>query len=173
VNDAPIVMAGGGGSDGGEEWRRRTSRASFSGPTPMREGLVRSRNLVSIRLLRGTGLGPATRHIEAFGFKPSALPPNLTLALGTGQTTPLEMARGFAVFANGGYRVTPYFIDSIRDANGGAVFQAQPLLACPECALTDDATNPASASAQTADAKNSGGVEAALVVDTSATVNRR
>jgi penicillin-binding protein 1A len=139
VNDAPIVMAGGGGADGDEEWRPQNITRKFYGPTPVREGLVRSRNLVSIRLLRGTGLLPATRHIQNFGFKPSALPPNLTLALGTGQTTPLEMARGFAVFANGGYRVTPFFIDSIEDARGTEVFRSQPLLACPECALADAA----------------------------------
>jgi penicillin-binding protein 1A len=99
----------------------------------MREGLVRSRNLVSIRLLRGTGLGPATRYIENFGFGPAALPQNLTLALGTGQVTPLDMARGFAVFANGGWRVTPYFIARIDDAGGRAVFRAEPPLACPQC----------------------------------------
>ena len=139
VNDAPIVLPGGGGADGDEEWRPQNITRKFYGPTPMREGLVRSRNLVSIRLLRGTGIGTATRHIEAFGFKPSALPPNLTLALGTGQMTPLDMARGFAVFANGGSRVTPYFIESIRNSLGAEVFKAQPLLACPECALADAA----------------------------------
>jgi penicillin-binding protein 1A len=135
VNDAPIVMPGGGGADGGEEWRPQNITRKFYGPTPMREGLVRSRNLVSIRLLRGTGLVPAMQHIQNFGFGPSALPPNLTLALGTGQTTPLDMARGFAVFANGGFKVTPYFIASVHDAKGAEVFRAAPLLACPECAL--------------------------------------
>ncbi len=137
VNDAPIVMPGGGGADGGEEWRPQNITRKFYGPTPMREGLVRSRNLVSIRLLRGTGVGPATRHIQAFGFRPAALPPNLTLALGTGQTTLVDMARGFAVFANGGFRVTPYFMASINDASGAEVFKASPPLACPECALPD------------------------------------
>ena len=117
VNDAPIVMPGGGGADGDEEWRPQNITRKFYGPTPMREGLVRSRNLVSIRLLRGTGLVPAMRHIENFGFKPSALPPNLTLALGTGQTTPLDMARGFAVFANGGFKRDALFhrIDAGRE----------------------------------------------------------
>ena len=99
----------------------------------MREALVRSRNLVSIRLLRATGIGPAMRHIGAFGFGPEAMPPNLTLALGTGQVTPLEMARGFAVFANGGWRVTPYLVQSVTDQLGKTVFAADPPLACPDC----------------------------------------
>jgi len=134
VNDAPIVLPGGGGEDGTEEWRPQNITKRFYGPTPMREGLVRSRNLVSIRLLRGTGLGPAMRHIAKFGFGPEATPANLTLALGTGQVTPLDMARGFAVFANGGWRVTPYFVGKVADASGAVVFEAAPPLACPQCA---------------------------------------
>jgi penicillin-binding protein 1A len=134
VNDAPIVFAGGGGAEGGEEWRPQNITRKFYGPTPMREGLVRSRNLVSIRLLRGSGVGFVTKHVASFGFPPTALPPNLTLALGTGQVTPLEMARGFAVFANGGALVAPYFIDSVRDATGREIFRATPLQACPQCA---------------------------------------
>jgi len=133
VNDAPIVLPGGGGEDGTEEWRPQNITKRFYGPTPVREALVRSRNLVSIRLLRGTGIGPAIRHMGAFGFGPEALPPNLTLALGTGQVTPLDMARGFAVFANGGWRVTPYFVQSITDQWGKTVFVADPPLACPDC----------------------------------------
>jgi penicillin-binding protein 1A len=134
VNDAPIVLPGGGGEDGTEEWRPQNITKRFYGPTPLREALVRSRNLVSIRLLRGTGLGPAMRHIAEFGFGPEATPANLTLALGTGQVTPLDMARGFAVFANGGWRVTPYFVEKVADAAGAVVFEAAPPLACPRCA---------------------------------------
>jgi penicillin-binding protein 1A len=133
INDAPIVLPGGGGDGGAEEWRPQNNNKRFYGPTPMREGLARSRNLVSIRLLRGAGIGPTIRHISAFGFGPEAMPPNLTLALGTGQVTPLEMARGFAVFANGGWRLTPYFIEKIADSSGVAVFEAAPPLACPGC----------------------------------------
>jgi penicillin-binding protein 1A len=133
INDAPIVLQGGGGEDGTEEWRPQNINKRFYGPTPLREALVRSRNLVSIRLLRGTGIGPAIRHMGAFGFGPEALPPNLTLALGTGQVTPLDMARGFAVFANGGWRVTPYVVQSVTDQTGKAVFAADPPLACPDC----------------------------------------
>jgi penicillin-binding protein 1A len=133
INDAPIVLPGGGGADGTEEWRPQNITKRFYGPTPMREALIRSRNLVSIRLLRGTGVGPAIRYIGNFGFGPEAMPPNLTLALGTGQVTPVEMARGFAVFANGGFRITPYFIQSVADQSGQVIFTAEPPLACPEC----------------------------------------
>ncbi len=133
INDAPLVFPGGGGAQGAEEWRPQNITRQFYGPTPMREGLVRSRNLVSIRLLRGAGIGFVTRHIARFGFSAAALPPNLTLALGTGQVTPLEMVRGFAAFANGGALVKPYFIDSVRDVAGAEVFRAVPLLACSAC----------------------------------------
>lgn len=140
VNDAPIVLPGGGGAEGDEEWRPQNITRKFYGPTPMREGLVRSRNLVSIRLLRGAGIGFATRHMAKFGFGPQSLPANLTLALGTGQVTPLEMARGFAVFANGGALVTPYFVQAVRDADGKELFAAAPAVACSLCDLdTSDA----------------------------------
>jgi penicillin-binding protein 1A len=137
VNDAPIVLPGGGGTEGDEEWRPQNITRKFYGPTPMREGLVRSRNLVSIRLLRGAGIGFALKHIARFGFGPPALPANLTLALGTGQVTPLEMARGFSVFANGGALVTPYFIQSVQDAGGKELFRAAPVKACALCDFND------------------------------------
>jgi penicillin-binding protein 1A len=145
INDAPIVMAGGVGT---EEWRPQNITKRFYGPTPMREALVRSRNLVSIRLLRATGVGPALRHIGAFGFGPEAMPPNLTLALGTGQVTPLEMVRGFAVFANGGFRVEPYFIARVADRDDRTVSTAEPAIACADCpgtAAAPQAITPANA----------------------------
>ncbi len=132
INDAPIVIQG---ATPEEDWRPQNISKRFYGPTRLREGLVRSRNLVSIRLLRGIGTGFAIRHIKAFGFGAEALPANLTLALGTGQTTPIQMARGFAVFANGGFRVEPYLIESVVDAEGKRVFEAAPALACLECLL--------------------------------------
>jgi penicillin-binding protein 1A len=130
INDAPVVIEGGTPE---EEWRPQNITKRFYGPTPLREGLVRSRNLVSIRLLRGIGLGPAVKHIGQFGFGAAALPANLTLALGTGQVTPLEMARGFAVFANGGYLVTPYAVERVTDNQGRTVYEATPKLACAAC----------------------------------------
>jgi penicillin-binding protein 1A len=130
INDAPIVLPGGAGT---EEWRPQNITKRFYGPTPLREALVRSRNLVSIRLLRATGIGPAMRHIGAFGFGAEALPANLTLALGTGQVTPIEMARGYAVFANGGFLVTPYLVERVTDGKGTTVFAAEPPVACADC----------------------------------------
>jgi penicillin-binding protein 1A len=145
INDAPIVIAGGAGT---EEWRPQNITKRFYGPTPLREALVRSRNLVSIRLLRATGIGPAMRHISAFGFGPEALPANLTLALGTGQVTPLDMARGYAVFANGGFRVTPRLVERVTDSQGLEVFAAAPEVACADCpgeAAAPQAISPANA----------------------------
>jgi penicillin-binding protein 1A len=130
INDAPIVIPGGTGT---EEWRPQNINKRFYGPTPLREALVRSRNLVSIRLLRATGIGPAMRHVAAFGFTPAATPPNLTFALGSGQVTPIEMARGFAVFANGGFLVTPHVIDHVSDSESREVFREEAPVACDDC----------------------------------------
>jgi penicillin-binding protein 1A len=143
VNDSPIVIEGG---EAQEEWRPQNITKRFYGPTPMREGLVRSRNLVSIRLLRGIGIGYATQHIAAFGFGPEALPANLTLALGTGQVTPMQMARGFAVFANSGFRVEPGFVSRVATNDGRELPIEAPRRACPVCSLGDDTDTEADAS---------------------------
>ena len=95
----------------------------------LREALVRSRNLVSIRVMHAIGPAYATKYIERFGFPENTLPRNLTLALGTAQVSPLEMASAYSVFANGGYRVEPYFIQRIDAADGKVVFEAQPRFA--------------------------------------------
>jgi penicillin-binding protein 1A len=136
INDAPIVLGGGVGKD---EWRPQNINKRFYGPTPLREALIRSQNLVSVRLLRATGIGPAMRHIAAFGFSPEATPPNLTFALGSGQVTPLEMTRGFAVFANGGFLVTPHVIERVTDGEGHEVFATQAPVACVDCPGTTPA----------------------------------
>jgi penicillin-binding protein 1A len=94
---------------------------------------VKSRNLVSIRILQQIGTRPVIDYVTRFGFDRNTLPRNLTLALGTMQATPLEVATGYAVFANGGYRVQPYFIERIEDPAGKIVFQAEPKLACRAC----------------------------------------
>lgn len=136
--DAPIVMEG----DGLETaWRPENSTGDFHGPMRLREALVRSRNLVSIRLLRALGTPYAIDYVSRFGFPKASLPTNLTLALGTVQVTPLELAAGYAVFANGGFRVQPYFIDRIENAAGQVVYRATPRLACEEC--QDPGTTPA------------------------------
>jgi penicillin-binding protein 1A len=128
--DAPIVMEGNGAE---ESWRPENSTKEFGGPTRLREALVRSRNMVSIRVLKEIGIPTATSYISRFGFDPRTMPQNLTLALGTLEVTPLEVATGYAVFANGGYRVSPYFIDRIEDASGKVVWRAQPRMVCTQC----------------------------------------
>jgi penicillin-binding protein 1A len=128
--DAPVVLEG----DGIEaSWRPENSHGEFSGPMRLRDALVKSRNLVSIRLLRELGTSYTIDYITRFGFDKRALPQNLTLALGTVQATPLEVATGYAVFANGGFRVMPYFIDRIENAAGQVVWQAKPRIACEDC----------------------------------------
>jgi penicillin-binding protein 1A len=128
--DAPVVLEGAGIES---SWRPENSHKEFGGPTRLREALVRSRNLVSIRLLRELGVPYATDYISRFGFDKRALPQNLTLALGTVQATPLEVATGYSVFANGGFRVMPYYIDRIENAAGQVVWEAKPRVACEAC----------------------------------------
>jgi penicillin-binding protein 1A len=130
VLDAPVVLEGEGIE---AAWRPENSGGLFHGPTRLREALVRSRNLVSIRLLRSMGTKYSIDYITRFGFSKNALPPNLTLALGTLQTTPLELASAYAVFANGGFRVQPYFIERIENSVGKVVYEAEPRIACAPC----------------------------------------
>ncbi len=135
ILDAPVVIEGAGLED---VWRPQNDAKHFYGPTRLRDALARSRNLVSIRILRALGVNYALDYAERFGFERDELPHNLTLALGTAQLTPLELTTGYAVFANGGYAVQSYLIDRIVDNDGKAVFQADPLIACRECGLAVD-----------------------------------
>jgi penicillin-binding protein 1A len=128
--DAPFVLEGQGIES---SWRPENHGGRFGGPTRLREALAFSRNLVTIRLLREMGTQYATDYVTRFGFDKRVLPQNLTLALGTLQVTPLEVATGYAVFANGGFHVQPYFLDRIVDATGKVVYQAAPRIACEEC----------------------------------------
>jgi penicillin-binding protein 1A len=128
--DAPFVLEGQGIED---SWRPENSHGKFGGPTRLREALAFSRNLVTIRLLRELGTPYAIDYVTRFGFDKRTLPQNLTLALGTLQVTPLEIASGYAVFANGGFRVTPYFIDRIENSAGEVVYRAAPRIACEAC----------------------------------------
>ena len=129
ILDAPIVLDG----NGEDTWRPENSTREFGGPTRLREALVRSRNLVSIRILKELGISTAIDYITRFGFDARALPHDLTLALGTTEVTPLDLAAGYAVFANGGYKVQPYFIERIEDAAGQVVWQAKPRMVCSQC----------------------------------------
>jgi penicillin-binding protein 1A len=130
VNDAPIVERS---SDLEEVWRPENYSGRFSGPTRLREALVRSLNLVSIRVVREVGIGHTVRHIRGFGFDDTALPANLTLALGAGGVAPLDLATGYATFANGGFEVDPYLIERIEDVNGNVIYEATPKIACAVC----------------------------------------
>jgi penicillin-binding protein 1A len=136
VLDAPIVISS---SELEAVWRPINYSGRFYGPTRLREALVRSMNLVSVRLLLfETGIGNAVRHIAKFGFGDAALPRNGSLALGGGSASPLDMAQGYAVFANGGYLVGPYVIDSIFGPEGEALYRADPAIVCEECQIDPD-----------------------------------
>jgi len=130
INDAPVVF-----DDAGLEstWRPENYSGQFFGPTRLREALYRSRNLVSIRVLRAIGAEYAASYAENFGFAAQDLPKNLTLALGTATVTPLQMARAYAVLANGGYLIEPYFISTIRNAAGEIISMAQSPVVCEKC----------------------------------------
>jgi penicillin-binding protein 1A len=130
INDAPVVFDD---SELESTWRPENYSGKFFGPTRLREALYRSRNLVSIRILRAIGAAYAATYAEKFGFSSEELPHDLTLALGTASVTPLQMARAYAVLANGGYLVEPYFIRSIYDAAGEVIFMAESPVVCAHC----------------------------------------
>lgn len=123
VNDAPIVFVD---ESVDKVWRPKNDNGTFLGPIRLREALYKSRNLVSIRLLQQLGIGPTVDYITRFGFAKQDLPPNLSLSLGTATLTPMEIATGWGVFANGGYKVSPYLIQSIENRDGKVLFAANP-----------------------------------------------
>jgi len=139
VLDAPVVIDEAGME---QAWRPKDNEGKFDGPMRLREALVHSRNLVSVRLMRAIGGDYTWNYVTRFGFDKSQLPNDLTLALGTAELTPLQVAVGYATFANGGYRVTPYTIDRIEDAGGKVLEQATPALACFECDHPEAAADP-------------------------------
>ncbi len=142
INDAPVVFED---AKLEAEWRPENYSGRFYGPTRLREALIRSRNLVSIRLLRAMGIGPAIRHITHFGFDPQRLSRDLSLALGSSALTPLEIVRGYAVLANGGFLVEPYFITRVEAGNGDILFEADPAVACLPCETAGEAPPPPTA----------------------------
>lgn len=145
MNDAPIHHWDSGA---GIAWRPRNSPAVYDGPIRIREALAKSKNVVSIRLLRGIGIDASIAQLQKFGFSPADLPRNETLALGSASLTPLEVATGYAVFANGGFLVQPYVVDKVLNAQDQLVFKHQPLLACGDCAETDLHTDVSELTAQ-------------------------
>ncbi len=128
--DAPIMFDD---RTAEQAWRPENSGGEFSGPMRMREALVKSRNLVSIRVLRSVGADAVIDYASRFGFNRDNLPRNQTLALGTLSATPLEVVTGYAAFANTGYKVDAYFIDRIEDADGKVVYRATPKRVCESC----------------------------------------
>ncbi len=134
ISGAPIVVPDVSLED---EWRPEDYSRQFYGPTRLRKALSLSLNLVSVRLLRAIGADYAAQYLRRFGFDPKKLPANLSLVLGATEATPLDMARAFAVFANGGYRVTPYFIERVEDAKQNVLERAPPVVTCEECPPAD------------------------------------
>lgn len=130
VNDAPVVLDEPGLDD---TWRPSNYSGKFYGPTRLRSALTYSRNLVSIRLLRDITAPYAIEYAERFGFNTAQMPPNLSLALGSGSAAPWDMARAYAALANGGYRVEPYLIKHIENPNGDIIMQTHPKTVCPYC----------------------------------------
>ena len=131
VLDAPVVF----NDRRGHTWRPKNDSGNFAGPMRLREALVQSRNLVSVRLLDAIGVDYARRYISHFGIDEDLLPPNLSMSLGSASLPPMMIARGYATFPNGGFRVTPWFIDEVRDRDGRVLFKEKPATACPGCGV--------------------------------------
>ena len=127
INDAPLVFNS--TQTGSEAWEPKNYDGKFEGPMRMRQALVHSKNLVSIRILQSVTPKYAQEYITKFGFDAAKHPPYLTMALGAGSVTPMQMLAGYSVFANGGFRVTPYFIQRIEDSKGVILNKAQPAVA--------------------------------------------
>lgn len=131
VNDSPIVV-----DDPSQPtlWRPHNDNQTFNGPMRLKEALIRSRNLVSIRVLDDLGFDYTIDFVSRFGFRKQQLPRALSLALGSLSVSPLELTAAYAVFANGGYRVEPYLIDHISDEDGNILLRAKPAVVCDNCA---------------------------------------
>ncbi len=175
-NDAPVVFH----DDALEgEWRPSNYSGRFFGPTRLREALVKSRNLVSVRVLREIGIRKAINYASRFGFKEENLPADLSLALGNASVTPMEMTSAFAIFANGGYKVPPHFIQRIEDPRGDVIYTTPKVVPCADCSLDDtydllaevDAVTPGSVAAN--NSNNSSGENASVTVGQDTTIAKQ
>ncbi len=137
ISDQPYVLEP--THPGGERWTPKNYGNTYADSMTLKEGLARSRNMVSIRVLDAIGPKYAQEYISRFGFQPERHPPYLTMALGAGEVTPLQMAAAYAVFANGGYQVPPHLITHVTDTEGQVLMQAQPILAGNASARVIDA----------------------------------
>jgi penicillin-binding protein 1A len=125
VNDSPLFFDA--GVTGGEPWEPKNYDGTYAGPLPLRRALASSKNMVSIRVLQSIGTRYAQEWVTRFGFEAERHPPYLTMALGAGSVTPMQMAAAYSVFANGGYRVNPYLITRVADAQGRVLLDHKPL----------------------------------------------
>ena len=144
LNDAPVQFPDPSKPDG--VWTPKNDDDTFQGPIRLREALVKSVNLVSVRLLDAIGVRYAREYITRFGLTPDQIPENLSMALGTAAVAPIAMARGYSVFANGGYLIDPYLISEIDDRDGKPVYHADPAVVCSHCtehAVAEEAGAPA------------------------------
>ena len=139
INDAPISYSA--GQTGGQAWEPKNYDAKYEGPMTMRTGLMKSKNMVSIRILEKIGARYGQEYITRFGFEADKNPAYLTLALGAGAVTPLQMAGAHSVFANGGYKINPYIISKITDTNGNVLSEITPDKAGDEANRVIDARN--------------------------------
>ncbi len=139
INDEPLQFSA--TQTGGQAWAPKNYDGTYDGPIPMRNALMRSKNLVSIRILQSIGTHYAQDYITKFGFDAKLHPPYLTMALGAGNVTPMQMVAGYSVFANGGYRVKPYFIQRIEDGRGTVLFEEKPARANVNAERAIDARN--------------------------------
>ncbi len=142
VDDSPITIG---------KWSPRNSDGRYLGAIPLRRALYLSRNTVSVRLLQQVGISRARQLLMDFGLQEDHIPSNYTIALGTPQVLPVQMATGYATFANGGYRIQPHFINRIEDAYGKVIYQANPEYACIPCINEDETQAQNSADAVTPD----------------------
>jgi len=137
VNDAPLSI--GSMETGSQAWEPKNYDGKYEGMMRLRNALAKSKNLVSVRIIRAIGPSYAQEYIQRFGFEPEKHPPYLTMALGAGSVTPLQMASAYSVFANGGYRVDPYLINKMVDSKGAILFEASPTQAREDATRVLDA----------------------------------
>jgi penicillin-binding protein 1A len=139
INDAPFFVPG--DKAGGEDWEPKNYDGKFDGPMRLRNALAKSKNLVTVRVMQAIGPQYAQDYITKFGFDPKLHPPYLPMALGAGAATPLQMAAAYAIFANGGYRVSPYLIGKVTDARGNVLSEAKPVVAGEDAERAIDPRN--------------------------------
>jgi len=132
LNDVPISRWDAGA---GADWRPKNSPPTYAGPIRLRQGLGESKNVVMVRAMRAMGVDYAAEYLQRFGFPAQNIVHTESLALGAASFTPMQVVRGYAVMANGGFLVDPYFIAKIENEQGGVIFEEKPKIACPQCNL--------------------------------------